>query len=89
MKGAVAARDSGSDLVERFLAMLAAERGAAANTLAAYRRDLDAAREALGDVAAADAQALESLGTAWSGLAASSLARRCSALRQFYGFLID
>ncbi|GLK42494.1 MULTISPECIES: tyrosine recombinase [Novosphingobium] len=77
------------DLAERFLAMLAAERGAAANTLAAYRRDLEAAREVLGDVANATPEALEGLGGAWSGLAASSLARRCSALRQFYGFLID
>lgn len=80
---------AGDDLPERFLAMLAAERGAAVNTLAAYRRDLEAAREVLGDVASADADALEGLATAWSGLAASSLARRCSALRQFYGFLID
>jgi integrase/recombinase XerD len=78
-----------SDLSERFLAMLAAERGAAANTLAAYRRDLEAASEVLGDVATADSTALEGLGSAWSQLAASSLARRCSALRQFYGFLID
>lgn len=78
-----------AELPERFLSMLAAERGAAANTLAAYRRDLEAAREVLGDVAGADAQALEGLGNAWSGLAASSLARRCSALRQFYGFLVD
>ena len=77
------------DLAERFLSMLAAERGAAANTLSAYRRDLEAARQVLGDVAGADVQALEGLGSAWSSLAASSLARRCSALRQFYGFLID
>lgn len=69
--------------------MLAAERGAAANTLAAYRRDLAAAEEALGDLATADGDSLAALGTAWSGLAASSLARRCSALRQFYGFLVD
>lgn len=69
--------------------MLAAERGAAANTLAAYRRDLAAAEEALGDLAAADGDSLAALGDAWSGLAASSLARRCSALRQFFGFLVD
>jgi integrase/recombinase XerD len=80
---------TGEDLPERFLSMLAAERGAAANTLAAYRRDLEAARQVLGDVAGADVEALEGLGAAWSELAASSLARRCSALRQFYGFLID
>lgn len=80
---------AGEDLAQRFLAMLAAERGAAANTLAAYRRDLASARETLGDLGTADAAALASLGEAWSALAASSLARKCSALRQFYGFLVD
>jgi integrase/recombinase XerD len=69
--------------------MLAAERGAAANTLAAYRRDLEAASEAVGDLAGAEAAALAGLGKVWAGLAPSSLARRCSTLRQFYGFLID
>lgn len=69
--------------------MLAAERGAAANTLAAYRRDLEGAEEAIGDLVAADNPALASLGAAWAGLAPSSLARKCSALRQFYGFLVD
>ena len=80
---------AGDDLPERFLAMLAVERGAAANTLAGYRRDLESAREAIGDLASADGSALASLGEAWSSLAASSLARKCSALRQFYGFLVD
>ena len=69
--------------------MLAAERGAAANTMAAYRRDLESAEYAIGDLAEADSAALASLGKAWSDLAPSSLARKCSALRQFYGFLID
>ncbi len=69
--------------------MLAAERGAAANTLAAYRRDLESAAQAIGDPAAADGAALTSLGEAWAGLAPASLARKCSALRQFYGFLVD
>ena len=69
--------------------MLAAERGAAANTLSAYRRDLEGAQELLGDLATADGRALASLGSAWADLAPSSLARKCSALRQFYGFLID
>lgn len=77
------------DFSERFLTMLAAERGAAANTLAAYRRDLEAARAVLVDLAGADGPALASLGNAWSDLAPSSLARRSSALRQFYGFLVD
>lgn len=75
--------------IEDFLAMLAAERGAAANTLAAYRRDLEGAQEHIGDLARADASALETLGRAWAHLAPSSLARKASALRQFYGFLVD
>ncbi|MFM5948066.1 MAG: tyrosine recombinase [Novosphingobium sp.] len=78
-----------SAAIESFLAMLAAERGAADKTLAAYRHDLDGAEEAIGDLVAADNAALASLGSAWVGLAPSSLARKCSALRQFYGFLID
>lgn len=77
------------DAIGQFLAMLAAERGAAANTIAAYRRDLEAAAEVIGDLAGAQGAHLAALGEAWSGLAASSLARRCSALRQFYGFLVD
>jgi integrase/recombinase XerD len=75
--------------IDQFLAMLAAERGAAANTLAAYRRDLEGASEAIGPLVAADGPALASLGAAWAGLAPSSLARKCSALRQFFGFLVD
>lgn len=69
--------------------MLAAERGAAANTLMAYRRDLEGAAEAIGDLAVAEGVALASLGKVWADLAPSSLARKCSALRQFYGFLMD
>ncbi len=69
--------------------MLAAERGAAANTLAAYRRDLDAAMDELGDLVTVDGAALAGLGAAWRDVAPATLARRCSALRQFYGFLVD
>ena len=56
--------------------MLAAERGAAANTLMAYRRDLEGAQEAIGDLAAADGAALARLGQVWAELAPSSLARK-------------
>jgi integrase/recombinase XerD len=80
---------SATGAITDFLAMLAAERGAAANTIAAYRRDLLSAQSEVGDLASADRNALTRLGAAWSALAPSSLARKSSALRQFYGFLID
>jgi len=77
------------DPITAFLEMLAAERGAAANTLAAYRRDLEGAQAALGDLILVDGPALARLGPLWADLAPASLARKCSALRQFYGFLRD
>ncbi len=75
--------------IAAFLAMLAAERGAAANTLAAYRRDLVGAGDLIGSLVMADRAALAQLGEAWRDLAPASLARKASALRQFYGFLVD
>ena len=69
--------------------MLAAERGAAANTLAAYRRDLEGAEELLGDLAAAGGGELSRLAGLWAHLAPATVARKASALRQFYGFLVD
>lgn len=84
-----AAGGDGRSQIEDFLAMLATERGAARNTIAAYRRDLEGAQEAIGDLALADAPSLARLGQIWNGLAPSSLARKCSALRQFYGFCLD
>jgi integrase/recombinase XerD len=78
-----------SAAVDAFLAMLAAERGAAANTLLAYRRDLESAEELVGPLTAVDREGLSRLAAAWSDLAPSSLARKCSALRQCFGFLVD
>ncbi len=78
-----------SAAIDSFLAMLAAERGAAANTLAAYRRDLESAEELVGDLVAADREALGKLPHAWVQLAPATVARKISALRQFYGFLVD
>lgn len=80
---------SATGAISSFLAMLAAERGASPNTILAYRRDLEGAEELVGDLVQADASALASLGGHWADLAPSSLARKCSALRQFYGFLLD
>jgi integrase/recombinase XerD len=79
---------SNETLIELFLDMLAAERGASANTLDAYRRDL-ADLSAATNVAKADSDALRAyLGRlATRGLAPASGARRLSAIRQFYRFL--
>lgn len=71
--------------------MLAAERGAARNTLAAYAADLDdAARALAGPVAAADAAALGGYlaGLTTAGMAERTVARRLAALRQFHRFLV-
>ena len=78
-----------STATEAFLAMLAAERGAAVNTLAAYRRDLGQAEEAIGDLAGAPRDAVASLASEWASLAPASVARKASALRQFFAFAID
>ncbi|MEO6153471.1 MAG: tyrosine recombinase [Croceibacterium sp.] len=75
--------------IDAFLAMLAAERGAAPNTLAAYRRDLSGAEALAGNLAAASRGTLAGLGAQWGELAPSTVARKASVLRQFYGFLVD
>ncbi|HZS63759.1 MAG TPA: site-specific tyrosine recombinase XerD [Xanthobacteraceae bacterium] len=87
------ARHADPKLIELFLDMLAAERGAGPNTLAAYRRDLDdlsaylaRTRRRLADAAT------ENLRDYLSDLAArefksASVARRLSAVRQLYRFL--
>ena len=88
-----AARPPPSVHIESFIEAMLAERGAAANTAAAYRRDLEdleaylrrrgtaletAGPEALSDYAASLERA---------GLAPSTAARRLSAIRQFHKFL--
>jgi len=84
---------SDDTLVELFLDMQAAERGAGANTLAAYRNDLaDLAahlRSSGRGIAKADTDDLRAFLVSLSarGLKASSVARRLSALRQLFRFL--
>src|SRR5262245_34070931 len=74
--------------------MLAAERGAARNTLVAYQADLDdfaAFAAARGQPpAGCDAALLQAYmaGLQRAGLAARTAARRLSALRQFHRFLL-
>jgi integrase/recombinase XerD len=80
-------------LIESFLDMMSAERGASPNTLAAYRRDLldftaDVAREG-SDLKRANREHvrahLKKLSAA--ALKASSQARKLSTLRRFFAFL--
>jgi integrase/recombinase XerD len=90
-----AAAVSCDTLISTFLEMLAAERGAAPNTLEAYRRDLGGfaaflqqrSRTLQGAVPADINAHLKQLSEA--GLAASSRARLLSALRQFFRFLAN
>ncbi len=85
--------DSPAFLIERFLDMMSAERAASANTLAAYRRDLEDycgwLKRRGTPVCAARADDIRNWrqGLADQGLAASTQARRLSAVRRFHRFL--
>jgi len=89
-----ARRLAGTSQIEPFLEMLAAERGASANTLEAYGRDLRAfalflAKRGVAPEAAGVADIRAFLGQiAQAGMAPRTAARRLSALRQFYRFLL-
>lgn len=80
-------------LIELFLDMLAAERGAGENTLAAYRNDLEDLsahlRASRSTIANATTDSLRRFlaSLAERGFKSSSLARRLSAVRQLYRFL--
>ncbi|GEP00451.1 site-specific tyrosine recombinase XerD [Methylobacterium haplocladii] len=82
-----------ADAAQPYLDMLAAERGAAANTLAAYRRDLDDYLRYLADGGVDPAEAEAATVRAYiaglepRGLKASSSARRLSCIRGFHKFL--
>lgn len=86
-------RDPSALQVESFLEMMSAERGAATNTLQSYERDLEDARSFLNGRTVRLTEATPDdlrayLGhLAGQGFAASSQARRLSALRQFFKFL--
>lgn len=84
--------NAGEDLrlIAAFLEMLAAEAGAARNTLLAYGRDLEGASELLeGRLAAATPDRLHSLAEAWLPLKRATVARKAAALRRFFAFLQD
>src|SRR6516225_8464242 len=89
------ARPSDAKLVNLFLDMLAAEQGAGANTLDAYRRDLNDLSEFLAsngqDFVGAETQALRNYLSDLDnrGFKSSSVARRLSALRHLFRFLLN
>jgi integrase/recombinase XerD len=82
-----------SRLIERFLEMMSAERGAARNTLEAYRRDLAGYSEFVsrlgGGATQADAGAIRGFlaHLEAQGMARTTAARKLSAVRQFHKFL--
>jgi len=80
-------------LIEAFLDMMSAERGASINTMSAYRRDLldfsghRAAKSGNAKTATRDDIKAYLAVMSKSGAAGSTQARRLSALRQFFAFL--
>jgi integrase/recombinase XerD len=82
-------------LLEAFLEMMSAERGAAANTLASYRRDLGdyagflAARGSGYSHVSTDLVRAYLVDLDDRGFAATTAARRLSAIRQLHRFLFD
>jgi integrase/recombinase XerD len=76
--------------IAAFLEMMAAEAGAARNTLLAYGRDLQGASELLGGrLAEAKPEALQRLAEAWMPLKRATVARKAAALRRFFAFQQD
>jgi integrase/recombinase XerD len=91
---AATGRNSDDKLIGLFLDMLAAEQGSGANTIAAYRRDLDdlssfigSRKRQLSDAATDDLRAYLSDLDA-RGFKPSSAARRLSAMRHLFRFLL-
>jgi integrase/recombinase XerD len=86
-------RHSDAALTALYLDMLAAERGAGANTLGAYRRDLEDFSEHLKNagrsIAKASTEDLRNYLSELSrrGMRVTTVARRLSAMRQLYRFL--
>src|SRR5258708_6747812 len=90
-----ASKTSDAKLINLFLDMLAAEQGAGDNTLDAYRRDLTDFSEFLAsagnDFAGAETQGLRDYLADLDarGFKSSSVARRLSAMRHLFRFLLN
>lgn len=76
-------------LIDRFMEMLAVDRGAARNTLLAYRRDLEQAAVILkrnGGLSEANSSDLAGLTREWLRQSPSTQARKMSAVTSFFRF---
>lgn len=88
-------RQTDNLLLEQFIEMLIAERGAAENTVVAYRRDLEdfsafvSARGRPASQASSDDIRAFLGAIARRGLSPRTAARRLSSVRQFFGFLLS
>ena len=79
-----------ANLIDRFIEMLVAETGASQHTLLAYRTDLEQASAITGGkLSIADREAIEKLSTHWRNLKSSTVARKSSSLRRYFGFLVE
>lgn len=79
-----------ANLIERFLEMLVAETGASRHTLSAYRTDLEQASSIMGgSLSCADREMIKKLPSRWRHLQNSTVARKSSSLRRFFGFLVE
>lgn len=76
--------------IERFLEMMAAESGASVNTLSAYRSDLEQASVLLkGQLFSSNKSSLDQITSDWRDLKSTTIARKSSTLRRFFGFMVE
>jgi integrase/recombinase XerD len=86
----LSAMSDDANLIERFLEMLVAETGASRHTLSAYRTDLEQASAIMaGSLSCADRELIKKLPSRWRHLQNSTVARKTSSLRRFFGFLVE
>ena len=79
-----------ANLIDRFIEMLVAETGASRHTISAYRTDLEQASAITGGkLSGADRETLKTLSTHWRNLKSSTVARKSSSLRRYFGFLVE
>jgi integrase/recombinase XerD len=78
-----------NNYIELFLEMLSAEKGRAKNTIYSYQLDLETANDKCGELTSASSDTLQEyfVSLTKAGEKPTSVARKASALRQFYKFL--